>query len=89
MRRLLAGLVAGCVLGSVGTALAGTAWTSGGTTYRCTGSNVSVFCKETNWRTGYEVAIYPGAVSVSFGSKLIYHCNRKKRPQSNCVSYTR
>ena len=89
MRRIVAALLAGIVIGSVGMASAAPQWRSGGRTYSCLGSNVSVFCKETNYRLNYEVAIFPSLVTVSYGSKIIYSCKRKSQPQGNCIAYTR
>lgn len=89
MKLLFAGLVAGIVLGSSSLAFGMSQWRSGGTTYSCSGSSTTVFCKETNWRGVYQVGIYPSAVSVAYRGNLIFHCNRKFAPAGNCTYYGR
>lgn len=89
MKKIIASIIAGIVLGStsVGIAASQNYWKNGGKTYTCTGSTVSVFCKETNWKTGYEVAIMPSRIAVYFGSNPVFACNRKQTPQFNCESF--
>lgn len=87
MKKIVAAFVAGVVLATAGVGLASTQWKHTGTTYSCLGGPVSVFCKETNWKGVYQIALYPGAVSISYRTRLIFHCNRKFQPADNCVYY--
>jgi hypothetical protein len=92
MKKLLATFIAGIVLGSCTVGMAATGfvyWKRGGSTYMCEGSGVSVFCKETNWKPGYQIAIIPGAIDVSYGGNLIFNCSRKLTPNGNCSYYGR
>lgn len=76
---LTAGLVHGDSAG------AASAWSYRGATYVCSpGSRVAVFCKETNWSPAYQVAIFPGAVTVSFAGEVIFGCKRGTYPAGNC-----
>lgn len=87
--KLLLAFLCGVVLAS-GTAYAASEqayWKNGGRTYKCSGGPVSVFCTETNWTKNYKPAIYPGAVSVSYGGRLIFWCARKLEPVDNCEYY--
>ena len=89
MKRTVASLIAGIVIGSTGVGIASTQdyWKQGGRTFSCSGDAVSVFCKETNWRTNYKVAIFPSLVTVSHGSKVVFGCKRKYPPAHNCESF--
>jgi hypothetical protein len=89
MKRIIVSLLAGVALGTTGVGLAASQnyWQQSGRTYRCQGSADSVFCKETNWRTGYEVGIFPSRVVVSFGSHVVMGCLRKQQPAHNCQSF--
>jgi hypothetical protein len=89
MKSRLAAVLVGVVLGTTGTALAGTTyyWEERGNTYRCQGSERSVFCKETIWQRNYEVSIIPGWVSVAYGGHAIFGCKRALLPRGNCTYY--
>lgn len=82
MRKLVVALV---VLVALLSAVSAYAWSYRGATYVCTpGTRTAVFCKETNWSPGYMVAIFPGAVTVSFGGQVIFGCKRGLFPEGNC-----
>ena len=90
MKRVIVALIVGILLGSSTLAYAQSKfWARDGLTYHCVGGPKSVFCNETNWKPGYTVAIYPGAVSVMFGKKMYFWCNRKYQPNGNCTYYGR
>jgi len=87
MKRFVMGLIVGVVLATVGIAAAATSysyWTQKGATYKCNGGPTSVFCKETNWVPSYQVALFPGSVTVSFQGSVIFGCKRGIRPGNNC-----
>jgi hypothetical protein len=61
------------------------AWTYRGSTYICSPANrTAVFCRETNWSPAYQVAIFPGYITVSFGGEVIFGCKRGITPAGNC-----
>lgn len=88
--KVVTAFVAGFLLATTGTALAAkTYWTENGNFYKCEGIRSSVSCHETDYYRSqqYEVAIIPSDIVVSYGGRVIYGCNRKKRPAYNCESY--
>lgn len=90
MRRLIAGLIAGLLLGTAATAAATVHagyWAHRGTTYRCYGDTIRVFCRETNWKPPYTVGIFPGNITVAFGGRVIFGCSRGETPNYNCQSF--
>lgn len=88
MRRLLAGLIAGLMLGATGVAGAATAvgyWTQGGTSYSCSGVSSGVICKEKYGR--YKISITPTFVGISYGAKAYLGCERGyDRPATACFA---
>jgi len=90
MKKVIAGLVAGLVLGSVSTAGAATNWTywvRGGASYTCTGIETGVICKEKPWSGVYRVSITPSFVGIFRGSHAVYGCDRGfKDEASACFS---
>lgn len=90
MKRTIAAIIAGLLIGTTGTAIAATTsgfWQQSGNSYSCQGSPRSVSCKETGWKTNYSIAFTPNYVIVSFGSRVIFGCDRPKQPQYNCDMY--
>lgn len=82
MRNLIAGLIAGVVLGSTSAAVAvSTYWTQSGRDYSCEGTASGAICK-----TGrYDVGVTRSYVFVQqHGSKLTFGC-RKWSGWSSCV----
>jgi len=85
MKKFILGLVTGIVLAASGLAIAASPyWATGGRTYSCKGGPITVFCRETNWKPAYEVAIIPGAIDVAFQGHVIFACDRGIRPDYNC-----
>ena len=90
MRVKIAMLVAGIVLGAAPATFAASGlWNTRGATYSCNGWRESAFCKETNWRQNYGVAIIPGAVDVTFAGHVIFSCDRAIKPAGNCTYFGR
>ena len=83
------GVIVGVMLGSTAGGLAspGWIWNRSEATYSCKGSNVSVFCKETNWKPAYQMAIIPGNILVSFQGRIVFGCDRGTTPAYNCQSF--
>lgn len=87
MKKILAALIAGIVFGSTGLALGQGYWAERGRTYSCKGYSQAVFCTETNWQTNYKTAIFPGRVTVSYGRRVIFGCERGYLPYGNCIYF--
>ena len=56
MRRVIAGVIAGLVLGTTGTAIGAVAlkpyWSESGNAYTCQGTNTGMLCKSAGFRFG-------------------------------------
>lgn len=82
MKRTIAGLIAGLVLGSAGTVVAASqAWSkrSAGV-YSCSGYSQAVHCKSDSYIPRYKVSIIQNLVIVSFGGSEIFSCYTSRRP---------
>lgn len=78
MRKVIAGLVAGLVLGVTGTAGATLTnyWEGQGNTYTCEGVETGMHCKERSGYGLYNIWITPKYVDISRGKKIVYGCKR-------------
>jgi len=79
MKKLIAGLVAGLILGSASVAGATTSWTywvRGGSSYTCTGIDSGVLCKERSWSGLYGVSITKDYVGITRRGHALSGCKR-------------
>jgi hypothetical protein len=88
MKKLIAGVVAGLVLGVTGTGIAATQggyWSEGGTGYKCEGIAAGVTCKS----GGYEFGATKSFVYIAKTGqkKLLFGC-RKYDGWDSCVNST-
>jgi hypothetical protein len=90
MRVWIALVVAGVVLGSVGTAVAGESyyWKERGTSYTCEGASATVRCYEVNFRSNYRFVITPRYLWLQLGQRTLFSCERRY-DASSCLDHRR
>jgi hypothetical protein len=90
MKKLVAGLMIGLVLGVSSTAAIAAStvyWKRGGGSYSCEGTYTGVICKETNYQPAYSVAIVRGNIIAAYRGRVIFGCDRGYSPGGNCDYY--
>jgi hypothetical protein len=87
MKSKIALLLAGVVLGSVGTGLAATKlyWSQAHGPYSCEGDGSFVNCKRKY--TGYAVYVMGQQLGISFGGRVILNCKPGYNPLRNCNDF--
>ena len=80
-------LLVGALIGVSAPTAANWAWAEKGTTYRCTGFSTFVECKETRWTPPYVIGFTSSFVYVRYGSRPIFTCKRKYKPNYGSVCF--
>lgn len=78
MKKLIAGLISGIVLGASGVGLAaGGYWSGNGTGYKCEGYYGAAICNQSGYGTRYSVMVKSGTVVIFQGKNdPIFECKR-------------
>jgi hypothetical protein len=86
MRKLIAGLVSGLLLGSVGVATASSYWKEGGTGYTCSGIANGAICHQDGyWR--YGVLVTHKNIVIFRGRNTPLMACYRDRSSDGCVDF--
>lgn len=86
MRKVIASLVAGFILGTTATAgaVVSAYWEGDGNRYHCDGVTSGVICIDR--KGGYQIGMTKGYVYLAYGKNNLAACERTKRPLQGCFS---
>jgi hypothetical protein len=84
MKKIIAALIAGIVLGTAGVGIAATSgyWTGNGVGYRCEGTSSGAICDQ----TGYTTLVKGNSITIFKGEDPIFTCNRGRSIKA-CSDY--